>query len=500
MGMLEAEVHSSLRGFLRERKKPLWNHHLTMARLVSRALRLQRSALIQTGSTASRYSISYLTPALLSDESLLLVTPTSLQQQLLEVEIPQLQHWLAADKKIYTEKDCLDSKVVSGLILASPQAWLADRLENKGYFPAGIPTLIDEADNLEEWTRQFLTVTIAAGDWESLMQDYPQQAEAVRDIRFQLSQAVFDRPRNPYNCYMLEQPERQILERLWQIIPPDSLSQPSFHRFWQRSRLEGQLLWASLSDRSGQVSMAISPVQVGTTLKPIWEKQPVVLMGGFLDWDKSASVYQDVIGLEEILALKFSPNRQNESIQLYLPDRLPMPNTPQFQGVLLEQLRDLVRCVSCSQPIVILVEDVPLKAQVGTIMAAEFGSRVRVEKFELPTNGILITGWEFWRCHQDRLPIPQLLAIATLPIPSLENPLVASRVAYYKRQRQDWFRLYLLPTALREIQRAVMPLRESQGVVALLDNRVNYRSYGTKILAALSPYSRINYLDPSWFC
>ena len=96
------------------------------------------------------------------------------------------------------------------------------------------------------------------------------------------------------------------------------------------------------------------------------------------------------------------------------------------------------------------------------------------------------------------MPTPQLLVIATLPIPSLENPLVARRVAYYKRQRQDWFRLYLLPTALRELQRAVVPIRESQGTVALLDNRVNYRSYGTEILAALEPFARINYLDASW--
>jgi ATP-dependent DNA helicase DinG len=89
--------------------------------------------------------------------------------------------------------------------------------------------------------------------------------------------------------------------------------------------------------------------------------------------------------------------------------------------------------------------------------------------------------------------------MATLPIPSLENPLVAARVTYCKRQHKDWFRSYLLPTALKAIQRVVMPLRESQGIVALLDNRVNYRSYGHQILTALEPYAKINYIDASWF-
>jgi ATP-dependent DNA helicase DinG len=76
---------------------------------------------------------------------------------------------------------------------------------------------------------------------------------------------------------------------------------------------------------------------------------------------------------------------------------------------------------------------------------------------------------------------------------------VSGRVAYYKQQRQDWFRLYLLPEALSELQRAIAPVRESQGVVALLDTRVNYRSYGQQVLAALAPLARINYLDASLF-
>jgi ATP-dependent DNA helicase DinG len=148
---------------------------------------------------------------------------------------------------------------------------------------------------------------------------------------------------------------------------------------------------------------------------------------------------------------------------------------------------------------VILIGDTPLKAQVGSILAAEFGSRVQVERTCLDDNGILVTGWEFWREHQGVFPAPNLLAIATLPIPSLEHPLVAGRVAYYKQLRQDWFRLYLLPEALSELQRAVAPVRESQGVVALLDSRVIHRSYGNQVLIALSPFARINYLDANLF-
>jgi ATP-dependent DNA helicase DinG len=96
------------------------------------------------------------------------------------------------------------------------------------------------------------------------------------------------------------------------------------------------------------------------------------------------------------------------------------------------------------------------------------------------------------------LPPPALLIVATLPLPSLENPMVAGRVAFHKRRRQDWFRLYLFPTAVTELQRAIAPSRQHQGTVALLDTRVHYRSYGAQILEALSPAAYLRSLPAEW--
>ncbi|MGH2416343.1 MAG: helicase C-terminal domain-containing protein, partial [Microcystaceae cyanobacterium] len=329
---------------------------------------------------------------------------------------------------------------------------------------------------------------------------YPHQTEFIRDVRIQLTKAIFNRPKNPYECYLIEDIEKESLQNLFSQIVAESPLSTVIVRFWQRWQTEGQIIWASLARESGQFTLHIGPVAVNISLSQVWPQQPVVLIGGFLDSQKAAPIYRQQLGLGDLLCLKFSPNRQNEPIQLYLPENLPLPNTPQFQGVLMQQMSTLVSLSRpVKKPVVLLVEDVPLKTQVGARLAAEFGSSVQVEKLNLAEDGILVSGWEFWRLHQELFPLPQLLVIATLPFPSLENPLVAGRVAYYKHQRQDWFRLYLLPTALKEIQRAVMPLRESQGIVALLDNRVNHRSYGSQILTALEPCARINYLDPSWF-
>lgn len=508
--MIEVEVHQQLRAFLREQGEPYWHHHLTMARLVARALRLGRSALMQAGPPSGyhgRYRLSYLMPLLLWQGSAILVAPEAIQQRLLMVEIPRLRQWIATDKPIQTGERWL-SDDFQGLLLTTPQVWLSDRLYQEGRFPADVLTVIDGVDDLEDWTRTLLSTRLDTKDWDDLMQHYPEHSELIRDVRVQLTRLIFQHPPNPYNCYLLESPEQAMLLHLCQsleAVSAKSSDSPPVPQQWeafgQQLQGEGQLLWTELARQQGVFSLHCAPAEVANALQPVWQQQPIVLIGGALDLETNAPTFRQRIGLDDLTCVKFSPDRQHELIQLYLPDGLPMPNTPQFQPVLLQEIRALLTATNTANQglTVLLVGDVPLKAQVGSILAGEFGSRVQVEKTCLDENGILITGWEFWRHHQAVLPAPYLLVIATLPLPSLEDPLVAGRVAHYKRSRQDWFRLYLLPEALSELQRAIAPVREAQGVVALLDNRVNHRSYGQQVLAAMSPLARINYVDASLF-
>lgn len=527
--VIEVEVHQQLRAFLRQQGEPYWHHHLTMARLVARALRLGRSALIQAGAPSGyhgRYRLSYLMPLLIWQGSAILVATEAVQQRLLMVEIPRLRQWIPAHKAIRTG-DRWPDKDFHGLLLTSPQAWLSDRLTAAGRFPPEIPTIIDGVDDLETWAWEQLTAPIYPQDWDELMLACPDQAEEIRDVRVLLTRSIFQHPANPYDCYLIESPEQELFTQLYRslqnstFVHLENVHLENVHlenttgdhigfaglplpwqKFGQALQIPGQLIWTEIARRQGQFSLHCGPAEVASALSPIWPQQPIVLIGGTLDLEPEATIYRQRLGLtEDLTCLKFSLDRQHELIQLYIPDGLPMPNTPQFQPALMQEIRALLGATNTANQglTVLLIGDVPLKAQVGSVLAAEFGSRVQVEKTCLDDHGILVTGWEFWRAHQAVLPAPQLLVIATLPLPSLEEPLVAGRVAHYKRSRQDWFRLYLLPDALSKLQRAIAPVRESQGVVALLDNRVNHRSYGQQVLAALSPLARINYVDASLF-
>lgn len=496
--MIEVEVHSSLRDFLRANGDRNFPHHLTMARLIARALRLGRPALMQTGSSVSKYCLSYLMPILIGDWSVIIVAPLTTQQYLIDVEIPKLQAWLKTNKKVRIGDRWQDE---DQLLLTSPASWLGDRLAEQGKFPLDIPTIIERAESLEEWTRQQLTISITPLDWEELLKTIPDAQELIRDTRIKLTKSIFARPENPYGNYILFDSELNIIKHLWAVLADQKLLKGKFEQFGQYLASELTIAWISRHRDRGLFTVNLAPAEVGTRLKPIWQKQPVVIIGGFLDIEAKATTYRQQLGLDsQMLSLKFTPNQQNNHIQLYIPDRFPLPNTPEFQSALIEESLLLVSLSGrLNRLIVLIVEDVPLQGQVSSVLAAEFGSRVKVEKTKVSDRSILICGWSFWQQHQEKLPIPSLLIIATLPIPSLENPLVANRVAYYKNQRQDWFRTYLLPTALKTLEQTVVPLRESQSIMALLDNRVNFRSYGKEILLTLEPCARINYIDPTWF-
>lgn len=496
--MIEVDVHSSLRDFLRHHGNRNFPHHLTMARLIARALRLGRPALMQTGSSVSKYCWSYLTPLLMGDWSVIIVAPTSTQQYLLEREIPQLLHWLGKSKAVRIGDRW---KPEDQLLLTSPQSWLSDRLGEEGNFPPQLPTIIDRADHLEEWTRDLLTLSITPADWDDLLRSLPQHQELIRDTTIKLTKSIFARPENPYRNYVLLASELNLIVDLGHKLSQKQALTGKLAEFCQQIADKSNITWIARDRDQGSFTINLAPARVSHHLQPIWRQQPVVIIGSFLDTEVDASTYQQQVGLDtEILSLKFAPNRQNDHIQLYLPDRFPMPNSPDYQGAFIEQSLLLVSlCADKKSLIVVIADDVPLQGQVGSVLAAEFGSRVKVENTKVADFSILICGWSFWKQHQDALPIPRLLIIATLPIPSLENPLVANLVSYYKNQRQDWFRLYLLPTALKTLEQTIVPLRESQSIVALLDNRVNFRSYGKTILSALEPCARINYIDPTWF-
>ncbi len=506
--MIEVEVHQQLRQLLRQSPEALWPHQLTMARMVARGLRLGRSALIQVPS-GGQHRLSYLLPALMWPSATLLCATASVQAQILGEEIPWLQHTLQLHKPVL-QKDRWPDPNFQGLLLVDPIDWLQARL-SLDFSETGIPLIIDGAEDLEDWAYQALTVTLEAPDWQHLRQIFPAESERISQLQVSLALQLL---RRPLSRCLLQADEQVHLDTVLSLLASYSGWLPDpWEQIRQRVSLEKEdpsprwIWWAETDRETGRLTLHSSPSAPQEWLAPIWETQPVVIIGEALDLDRQAETYRQRLGLPDLTPLRFVSSdgwprsgglEPWQSLSLYLP-RLPLPNSPLFQSHLLQELKHLIPQVQGF--VVVLVSDQPLQAQVGAVLAAEFGSRVRVNGLLPVENGILVCDWHHWLQHKASLPCPVLLAIATLPFPSVEDPRVAGRVQHMQRTQQDWFRQYLLPVAAAQLQRAVAPLRqisepsESSGpltrLVAILDSRITTRSYGISLLNALGPTLRV---------
>ncbi|MFM7370577.1 MAG: ATP-dependent DNA helicase, partial [Sphaerospermopsis kisseleviana] len=361
--------------------------------MVARALCLGRSALIQVGAVCGyqgRYRTSFIASALMWHGPVIIVASATVQQRLLNIEIPRLQQWLSANKPIRTGEVWPGSDF-QGLLLTSPQAWLKGQLADNGSFPPNIPTIIDGVDDLEDWVRDQLTQDIQPHDWEQLMLACPQEAEVIREARVQLTHELFQHPENPYHCYLISQREIEILQGLYSSFESISNLPKSWQEFWLLFQnltedfspttitpsphhpitLSSALFWATIARRQGLFSLHYAPMELAKILAPIWQRQPVVLIGSAVEPETEVPLFRQRLGLEDVTCLKFSSDSQGEAIQLYAPYKLPLPNTPEFQWAFIHQVRTLV-CLSATSPgmTVVLVGDVPLKARVGAILAS----------------------------------------------------------------------------------------------------------------------------------
>lgn len=497
--MLEVEVHLELRKFLAKKSQYPWLHHLTMARMVARALRLKKSTIIQTGVNYQQYYPSYLTPVLLSSVSIIIVAHRDTQQILIHEKIPFLQKCLNTKKIIKTKYEKNDLKE-SPLYVIDYDHWLHLFMNN--LLDNDVINIVEEAENLPDIITKYLTQEVFFQDWYSLLSIFPQHQNFIREKLSKLTKLIYSHPINPYNSYLLEEEEIIIINDLCNII-----NQKNYHEeiLTKIINLQKFLLketayinYFTLNREQGSFSIKSLPLELKYSLHQLWENKSLILLSSYLESKKYPINYSQYLGLnlDNFTCLKFSSSHENNHLNLYFPRNFPFPNNPTFQNRVTQEILALVSGIKINhQPIIIIIDDVPLQAQITANLAAYFGSRVQLNSLNIGQNSILVCDIKFWLNYQYQLLKPILLIFATLPIPSLENPLICAQVTHYKNQKKDWFRLYLLPLAIKILQESTISIRKNQGIIALLDNRVNYRSYGVTILNSLEPYAKINYID-----
>tara|TARA_B100000902_G_C26700719_1_gene617021 strand:- start:230 stop:547 length:318 start_codon:yes stop_codon:yes gene_type:complete len=102
----------------------------------------------------------------------------------------------------------------------------------------------------------------------------------------------------------------------------------------------------------------------------------------------------------------------------------------------------------------------------------------------------------WWINNSYLMKIPDQIIIPLLPIPNMAEPINKITVSHNKNLSKDWFREFLLPEAIKKLERAIAPLRKNSGKLIILDGRANKRKWGKSMLESIQPSTQINYMLP----
>jgi ATP-dependent DNA helicase DinG len=121
-----------------------------------------------------------------------------------------------------------------------------------------------------------------------------------------------------------------------------------------------------------------------------------------------------------------------------------------------------------------------------------------LEWFRRTKNAVLFATGTFWEgidVAGDQL---SCVIIDRLPFPPPADPLVAARLAAIEADGRPSFEEFMIPSAIVRLKQGFGRLIRSKtdrGLVVLLDGRIGAMRYGSAILSALPPATRVERLD-----
>ncbi|MEY4298226.1 MAG: hypothetical protein RLZZ423_1405, partial [Cyanobacteriota bacterium] len=477
--MLEAQAHQQLKALLRLEGETRWPHHLTLSRLVARSLRRADQTVVRLapGSDPS-WLLALLVPLALHDGPVALLASPALRQRLLRVELPRLE-------AVGLSLPCWEgpgAPETARLWLLQPeqlvQAWRCGQLGER-------QLLVPEGEQFEAALRRALGVVLDTAHWEQLRRSLPGASASLLELHERLSRRLLARPCGPLQQLPIAPEEEAPLRQLLGLLGPLPEPWPQ----WLASAGDGWTSWASINPALLQWQWHRQPLEPLAQLQGLLGGRGLVLVG------PGAELPAPGFGFQPQVELTLADPPLLDPLPLYAPPGQALPNAPHYPSHLLEQCRRLV--LGQAGLSVVLLDDDGLRLGLTSALAAEFGSRVGHQLTAPESNGVICCSWGWWLEHQQKLPLPCQLVVATLPIASLEDPLTAARVAALRLQGRDWFRELLLPEALGRLQRAVAGVRRSGGRLAVLDGRLRRRGWGRQVLEALEPWVALPRLLPS---
>ena len=256
---------------------------------------------------------------------------------------------------------------------------------------------------------------------------------------------------------------------------------------------KGWACWVTLDDINFEWNFYLEPIDELSQIKQLLINNKFV----FLSALRKDNFFQKYLKKESInidLVMNFRSNFSEKKILIYVPPRQILPNHPMFTKDILDKCKKLI--IFRNGLTLVLSDDVDLKLNLATELASAYGKRVLLETIPTLNNEILCASYIWWIDNSYLIKTPEQIIIPLLPIPNISEPINKITISYNKNKSKDWFREFLLPEAIKKLERSISPLRKNSGKLIILDGRAKQRKWGRLILESIQPSKQINYMLP----
>jgi ATP-dependent DNA helicase DinG len=196
---------------------------------------------------------------------------------------------------------------------------------------------------------------------------------------------------------------------------------------------------------------------------------------------------------------------------MVVPEGMPDPNQAGYNEALTEAMFPLLR--ASGGRAFVLCTSLRAMRRLHALLAERFarerfeaplllqteGSRSELlERFRRHGNAVLVASQSFWEGVDVRGDALSVVIIDRLPFAPPDDPVLAARIDWLRRQGRNPFNEYQLPRAVISVKQGAGRLirdETDRGVLMLCDPRILSRPYGKLVWRSLPPMRRTRRLE-----
>ena len=348
--------------------------------------------------------------------------------------------------------------------------------------------LTEQAAELTQLLGEFLP-----GRWTDLPEEAKQQLMALADTLSSCRDTIARAPEGEQASDPEKFAERQnlanhlstLVEAIARILDVFATGDPAAH---------ADVVWLERDERTLTDTLAVAPLSIAGMLhEKLFGEQTVVLTSATLAlggrFDAMAAQWGLPKGTWDSLDVGYPFNPARSGI-LYTASHLPQPGRDGLSPETLEEIRELIMAAggrtlglfSSRRAAQQAAEALKPKTPFDIFLQGEDSIGALVDKFTKNENSCLFGTLSLWQGVDVPGPSCSLVLIDRIPFPRPDNPLMQARTEAAKAAgRNGFMEVSATHAALLMAQGAGRLLRsvDDRGVVAVLDNRLETKRYGS---------------------